>query len=139
MLQRIRSTWTQQILQPEDIADVIREILSAEDPLDRDKEHFWTVGLNTAHRVQYIDLITLGLLDQCLVHPREVFRRAIHEGIAALIVVHNHPSDQTEPSPEDREMVEKIRESGELLRIELLDALIVTTESYHSFAQNVWK
>ena len=139
MLQRIRSTWTQQILQPDDIAGIMREILSTEDPIDRDKEHFWTIGLNTAHCIQYIDLITLGLLDQCLVHPREVFRRPIHEGIAALIVVHNHPSDQTDPSPEDREMVEKIKGSGEVLGIELLDAVIVTTGSYHSFAESVWK
>ena len=116
----------------------MREILSTEDPIDQDKEHFWAIGLNTAHCIKYIDLITLGLIDKCLVHPREVFRRAIHEGIAALIVVHNHPSDQTDPSPEDREMVEKIKGSGEILGIELLDALIVTTDSYHSFAEKAW-
>ena len=138
MLQSIRSSWTQQILQPADIAGVMREILSTEDPIDQDKEHFWAIGLNTAHCIQYIDLITMGLIDKCLVHPREVFRRAVHESAAALIVVHNHPSDQTEPSAEDKQIVEKIKGSGEVLGIELLHALIVTTDSYHSFAEKAW-
>ena len=139
MLQSIRSSWTRQILKPEDIAGVMREILSTEDPIDRDKEHFWAIGLNTAHCIKYIDLISLGLIDKCLVHPREVFRRAVHESAAALIVVHNHPGDQTEPSAEDKQVVEKIKGSGEVLGIELLDAVIVTTGSYHSFAESVWK
>ena len=138
MLQRIRSKWSHQILKPGDIAGVIREILKSEDQVDRDKEHFWTIGLNTAHCIKYIDLITLGLVDQCLVHPREVFRRAVHDGISALIVVHNHPSNQPEPSRGDKEIVYKIKVSGELLGIELLDAVIVTHGGHYSFAESAW-
>ena len=138
MLQRIRSEWKEQIYKPRDIARVIREILKAEDEVDQEKEHFWTVGLNTAHCIRYIDLITLGLVDQCLVHPREVFRRAVHIGVSALIVVHNHPSNQREPSREDKEIVYKIKVSGELLGIELLDAVIVTHGGHYSFAESAW-
>jgi DNA repair protein RadC len=138
MLQRTRSICAQQNLKPEDIAGVMREILNSEDQVDQDKEHFWAIGLNAAHCIKYIDLVALGLVDQCLVHCREVFRHAVHKGISALIAVHNHPSNQPEPSPEDREIIYKIKVSGELLGIELLDAVIVTISGYYSFAEKAW-
>jgi len=138
MLQRTLSTCTQQILKPVDIAGVMREILNSEDQIDQDKEHFWAIGLNASHSIKYIDLIALGGADRCLVHCREIFRRAVHEGISALIVVHNHPSNQPEPSTDDKEIVYKIKVSGELLGIELLDAMIVTVSDYYSFAEKAW-
>jgi DNA repair protein RadC len=138
MLQCIRSTWAKQILKPQDIAGVIREILNSEDQIDQDKEHLWTIGLNAAHCIKYVDLVALGVVDRCLVHCREIFRRAVHKGISALIVVHNHPSNQPEPSTADKEIIYKIKVSGELLGIELLDAVIVATDSHYSFAEDVW-
>ena len=138
MLQRIEAPWTQQILKPVDIAGVMREILMSEDQVDQDKEHFWAIGLDAAHCIKYIDLVALGLVDRCLVHCREVFRRAVHKGISALIVVHNHPSNQPEPSTEDKEIIYKVKVSGELLGIELLDAVIVTVSDYYSFAEKAW-
>jgi len=138
MLQCIRSTWAQQIHQPVDIAGVMREILNSEDQIDQDKEHIWAIGLDAAHCIKYIDLVALGLADRCLVHCREVFRRAVHRGVSALIVVHNHPSNRPEPSTEDKEIIYKIKVSGELLGIELLDAVIVTTNSHYSFSENAW-
>jgi DNA repair protein RadC len=138
MLQRTLSTCTQQILKTGDIAGVMREILNSEDQIDQDKEHFWTIGLNARHCIKYIDLVALGVVDRCLVHCREIFRRAVHRGVTALIVVHNQPSNQPEPSTEDKEIIYKIKVSGELLGIELLDALIVTVSGYYSFAEKAW-
>jgi DNA repair protein RadC len=138
MLQRTLSTCTQQILKPVDIAGVMREILNSEDQIDQDREHFWTIGLNAGHCIKYIDLVALGLVDRCLIHCREIFRRAVHKGISALIVVHNHPNNKPEPSTEDKEIVYKIKVSGELLGIELLDAVIVTVSDYYSYAEKAW-
>ena len=138
MLQCIRSARTQQILKPKDIAGVMREVLKTEDQVDQDKEHFWAIGLDAEHCIKYIDLVALGVVDRCLVHCREIFRRAVHKGISALIVVHNHPNNKPEPSTEDKEIVYKIKVSGELLGIELLDAVIVTVSDYYSYAEKAW-
>ena len=67
------------------VADLLQSILKTESPIDRDKEHFWTIGLNTRNVVKYVDLTSLGTLNATLVHPREVFRLAIMEGVAGIV------------------------------------------------------
>ena len=83
---------TDAITTPESIASIIQAILKREDVIDQDKEHFWTIGLDTANRIKYIELVTLGILNSKLIHPREVFRLAVMQGVAAVILAHNHPS-----------------------------------------------
>ncbi|MEW6358490.1 MAG: JAB domain-containing protein [Planctomycetota bacterium] len=100
-------------------------VLGAEEPIDRDKEHFWTVGLTNAHHVKYVELVSLGTLNQSLVHPREVFRMAIAEGVASIILGHNHPSGNVEPSPEDCTITRRLADCGELLGIKVLDHVII--------------
>ena len=68
------------------VKEILQTILSFENEVDRDKEHFWAIGLNAMNGIEYIELVTLGILNTSLVHPREVFRFAILKGIAALIV-----------------------------------------------------
>ena len=75
-----------------DVAPVFRAILDAESELDRDKEHFWILCLNTKNHILRVELVTLGLLDQTVVHPREVFRPAIGCSAKSIILAHNHPS-----------------------------------------------
>jgi len=115
------------------VAKLLRSILKTESPVDRDKEHFWTVGLNTRNVVKYIDLTSLGTLNASLVHPREVFRLAIMKGVANIVIGHNHPSGNTEPSEEDIRLTRRLVEAGRILGIEVLDHIIVTDNNHLSF------
>ena len=120
-----------------EVADLFAAVLGAEEPIDRDKEHFWAVGLTNAHHIKYVELVSLGTLNQSLVHPREVFRMAIAEGVGAVLFGHNHPSGQVEPSPEDCQITRRLAECGELLGIKVLDHVVIgrTSEEYMSMAQ----
>lgn len=88
--------------------------------------------LNGAGEVIQFRIVTVGLLDFSHVHPREVFADAIADRAAAIIVAHNHPSGQLEPSPEDLAITRRLYEAGQLLGIELLDHLIVTKTGWLS-------
>ncbi len=118
---------------PKAVAEVFREILAAEDELDRDKEHFWGVGLDRKNGIKYIDLVSLGTLGHTVVHPRETFRPAIRMGgINAILCAHNHPSNDTTPSGEDIRLTEILKKAGEVVGIELLDHVIVGANGHTS-------
>ena len=102
----------------------------------RRQEHFLTVSLNGAHEVIAVRVISVGTLNRTLVHPREVFAEAIEERASGLICAHNHPSGSIEPSREDIELTERLKDSGELLGISILDHLIISDSGYYSFLEN---
>ena len=110
------------------VATLLHSILRTESPIDRDKEHFWTIGLSTRNVVKYIDLTSLGTLNASLVHPREVFRLAIMKGVANIVIGHNHPSGDSEPSEEDIRLTRRLIEAGRILGIEVLDHIIVARQ-----------
>jgi len=89
-----------------------------------DQERFVVACLDTKHRVQCVVVITIGTLDASLVHPREVFKPAFIEGSSAIVLSHNHPSGNTDPSREDRQVTERLTEAGKLLGITVLDHII---------------
>lgn len=122
-----------EITDPASVAGILQSILRTESPIDRDKEHFWTVGLNTRNVVKYIDLTSLGTLNASLVHPREVFRLAVMKGMANIILGHNHPSGSIEPSEEDQRITRRLIEAGRILGIEVLDHVIIGNNHYLSF------
>ncbi|GJL61675.1 MAG: hypothetical protein NPIRA04_03290 [Nitrospirales bacterium] len=99
-----------------------------------DREHFVIVGLDAKHRIIGGSLIAIGSLTAAIVHPREIFKTAIAMNAAALILLHNHPSGDPTPSPEDHELTKRLAECGELLGIRILDHLIVGDNRYYSFA-----
>ena len=101
-----------------------------------DKEHFLLVTLNGGHEIIQIHVISVGTLNRTLIHPREVFSVAIQENAAAIIVSHNHPSGNCEPSEEDIEVTETLEKVSIIMGIELLDHVIVSRESYFSFREN---
>jgi DNA repair protein RadC len=103
---------------------------------DREQEFFLAVSLNGAHEVKAVRVVSIGLVNRTLIHPREVFAGAIGDRAAAIICAHNHPSGNTDPSPEDRETTERLREVGALLGITLLDHIIFTDTAYYSFQEN---
>jgi len=90
-----------------------------------DREHFFVVLLDTKHRKIKDVCVSVGTLDAAIVHPREVFRPAVAESAAAVILVHNHPSGDPTPSTEDRAVTRRIAATGDLLGVELLDHVIV--------------
>ena len=102
---------------------------------DRPQEHFLVLSLNGAHEVLRLRVISQGILDRTIVHPREVFVDPLSDRAAAIVCAHNHPSGNTDPSPEDRELTRRLKDSGELLGIPLLDHVIFTQNGYYSFLE----
>jgi len=102
---------------------------------DRPQEHFLTVALNGAHEVLTVRIVSVGLVNRTLVHPREVFAEAIAERAAAVIVAHNHPSGNTEPSAEDRAVTRTLVEAGDILGVRVLDHIVFTPQGYHSLLE----
>ncbi len=89
-----------------------------------DQEQFVVACLDTKHRVQCIVKVTVGTLDASLVHPREVFKPAMIEGSSAILLSHNHPSGNPEPSREDIQVTDRLTEAGKLIGITVLDHII---------------
>lgn len=119
------------------------KIMSAKDVWDATKrfhrvrkEHFLVLTLNGANEVIRLRIITIGIMNRCLVHPREVFHAAIKDGARAIILVHNHPSGHVEPSNEDKSITKQMVEAGELLGISVLDHLIVAKTEFYSFLED---
>lgn len=115
-----------------------RDVVAAFEPRLRELpvEEFHVAILDAQHRLERDVLITRGLLNSSLVHPREVFREAIAERAAAVILVHNHPSGDPTPSAEDRSVTEQLVAAGRLLDIPVHDHIIVGRGRYVSFAES---
>lgn len=103
---------------------------------DRKQEHFIVVSLNGAHEVMTTRVVTIGLVDQSHVHPREVFSDPITERASAIVLAHNHPSGQLVPSPEDLDVTHRIKVAGDILGIEVLDHVLFTHKGFYSFAEH---
>ena len=108
-----------------------------------DQESFWTIILDRKNKPRGRQLITLGTQTSSLVHPREVFRTAVREGAAAIILCHNHPSGDPTPSSADIRVTRQLKEASETLGIELLDHVIIgdthsdpNGEGFYSFNDN---
>ncbi|MFV1985914.1 MAG: DNA repair protein RadC [Gemmatimonadota bacterium] len=101
---------------------------------DRKQEEFWVLHLDTQNRILIERCLTIGLLNSSLVHPREVFAPAITAGAASLILAHNHPSGDPEPSPEDIAVTRQLVESGRLLGIPVRDHVVMGDRGYVSLA-----
>ena len=120
---------------PEKIAAVIKAIIETYEPHEQDKEHFYAIGMNNRNVIQYVDLVSIGTMTECILHPREIFRYAIMKGISSIIVSHNHPSRITTPSREDIAVTKRLKEAGDIIGIKLLDHVIVG-DSWLSMVEN---
>jgi DNA repair protein RadC len=100
---------------------------------DKAKEHFKLILLNTRNRIIGISTISIGTLNASLVHPREVFKEALIHDASSVILAHNHPSGDTEPSEEDLRITRRLQDAGRIMGIEVLDHIIVTGTDYLSF------
>ncbi|HDP77604.1 MAG TPA: JAB domain-containing protein [Mesotoga infera] len=103
------------------------------DMIALDQEMMKVVSLSTKLNIVGIDLVSLGILDSCICHPREVFRPAIMRSAAGIVLVHNHPCGDPSPSEEDKTTTNAIREAGKILGIRLVDHVILAKGSLYSF------
>jgi len=101
-----------------------------------DKEHFVVVFLNTKNEVISYETISIGNLNSSIVHPREVFNRAIKKSAASLILIHNHPSGNVNPSKEDIQITNRLVEASKIIGIDILDHIIIGGGKYYSFKEN---
>jgi DNA repair protein RadC len=118
------------IKNPEAVVKAIRAGIQ-----DKAKEHFKLILLNSRNRVISISNISTGTLTTSLVHPREVFKEAITHSAASVVLAHNHPSGDPEPSEDDLKITKKLVESGKILGIEVIDHIIVGKNSFCSFRE----
>jgi DNA repair protein RadC len=118
------------IRSPQDVSDYL-----AEDLRYLQKEHFVCLFLNTKNHVIAQETLSMGSLNASIVHPREVFRAAIKRSSASIICVHNHPSGDPAPSPEDIQMTARLVEAGQIIGIEVLDHIILGDQSFVSLKE----
>jgi DNA repair protein RadC len=102
---------------------------------DEVRERFLVIWLNSANRVTGFEIVTEGILNSSIVHPREVYRGAIVTTAASIIIAHNHPSGNAEPSAEDITITRQILEAGKIIGIPLHDHIVFGESNYTSFAE----
>lgn len=118
------------IRSPEDAYNLMKEFLG-----DADREHFVVLCLDTKNQPTCIQTVHIGSLNASIVHPREVLKSALLSNSASIIVGHNHPSNVCDPSPEDIQVTERLVEAGKIIGIDVLDHLIICTDSFKSLKE----
>lgn len=121
------------ILNSGDVYNVMQQVLLRENKIRRNQEHFWVVGLNNRNKILFIELISLGAVNSVQVNPPEVFRMAIYKLAVKMILVHNHPSGDTTPSPADKDLTDRMMKTGSLIKIDVIEHLIISETDYLSF------
>lgn len=114
---------TRRISSPKDAVGIGQQFLE-----DADREQVIVCCLDTKNQPLSISVVSMGILNSSLIHPREIFKTAILTNAASLILYHNHPSGETEPSKEDINITKRIKEAGVLMGIELIDHIIIGSE-----------
>jgi DNA repair protein RadC len=122
---------SKKVQSPKDLEEVVRKFIG-----DADREIFLSVNLSSANTINSIHVISIGSLNQSLVHPRECFKAALLCNAEAVVFAHNHPSGEVIPSLEDKQITTVLKQAGQLLGIRVLDHVIVGDGKYFSFQEN---
>jgi len=127
-----QSKWfsSKKISSPQEIAEIFIPILR-----DETKEKFIVVCLSSANKIIKHETISVGNLNSSIVHPREIYKVAIDCSSASIILIHNHPSGNPDPSNEDVVITKKIVEAGKIMDIPVFDHLIIAGETFTSFVE----
>lgn len=120
---------TKRFTSPQQVFEMFRDLIL------ETKEHFLCLHLDGKNRIICLDRVAVGSLNQCVVHVREVMKSALLSSAAAIILVHNHPSGDPAPSGEDLAITKRLKETGDLIGIPVLDHIIVGDGQYLSFAE----
>ncbi len=129
---QVQSKWfsVRKITSPQDVADIFIPLLR-----DETVEKFCVVCLNSANKIIRYEIISVGNLNSSVVHPREIFKAAIENNSASIILIHNHPSGNPEPSNEDISITKKVVESGKIMDIPVFDHIIIAGNGFTSFVE----
>jgi len=119
-----------ELTNPQSVVKAVRASIQ-----DKAREHFKLILLNIRNTVMGISTISVGTANASLVHPREVFKSAIARSASSVVLAHNHPSGNPEPSEDDVRLTQRLVEAGRLLGIEVLDHIIVTNRNFVSFKE----
>ncbi|ORF00118.1 hypothetical protein BGI05_02415 [Snodgrassella alvi] len=117
----------------DDVFSIMQRVLLRENKIDKEKEHFWIIGMNEAGYILYIELIALGSVKAVNIEPMNVYRVAVMKNATRVIAIHNHPSGRLVPSKADLDITDRLIQVGRILNIALVDHLIISTEAYESF------
>jgi DNA repair protein RadC len=112
---------------PRDVADIARDFLA-----DQDREVFIVLNLDGSGRINSINVVGIGSATEAIVHPREIFKTAILSNAVGIVIAHNHPSGNPNPSDDDLQITRKLTEAGEILGIKVLDHIIIGDDQYSS-------
>ncbi|MCK4761929.1 MAG: JAB domain-containing protein [Candidatus Aminicenantes bacterium] len=112
---------------------VMRQILLRENEIEREQEHVWVLGLASNCKILNVELVSLGDINKVFIKPMQIFRLALMKGSAAIIMVHNHPSGDLKPTPEDLDTTDQMIQVGKIIGVEVIDHLIISTEKHISF------
>jgi len=130
---KLKETEKIKILNSDDLYGIMQKILLRENKIDRDREHFWVIGLANNHRILFIELISLGTVNQTFAEPMEVFSLALQKRAVNIILCHNHPSGELKPSDADMDITDRLIQVGRIVKTKVLDHLIISEKSYLSF------
>ncbi|MES2688807.1 MAG: JAB domain-containing protein [Bacteroidota bacterium] len=124
------------VLNSADVYAIMQQVLLREKKIDRDKEHFWLVCLAQNNSILFIELISLGSVNATVVEPMDVFSFALQKRAVKLIMVHNHPSGELQPSASDTELTDKMLAIGKFLKVPVIEHLIISEQNYYSFVDS---
>ena len=124
------------VLNANDLYSIMQKILLRENKIDQNREHFWVVGLENNQRILFIELISLGSVNQSLVEPMEVFSLALQKRAVKIILCHNHPNGELRPSEEDCDLTDRLIQVGIIVDTPVIDHLIISEKSFISFDNN---
>lgn len=120
------------IQSPNDIFNIAQNVIHANEYAE---ENLWLITLDTKNNITGIFTVSTGSLNSSIVHPREIFKRAVLQNAASIIICHNHPSGNPAPSQEDINITKRIYDAGKILGIELLDHIIIGDNKYTSLKE----
>lgn len=122
---------------PRQVADVMQRILKRESEISKAREHFWVIGLDSDHRLLYVELVSLGARQSTPVEPMQVFKLALQKNAVTLILCHNHTSVNLTPSSNDKEITDRLIQVGKIIDIEIYDHIIISdkTKLFVSFEE----
>ena len=133
MLVRLKKKQKKIITNTKAVHSFVWNIIRRKPPFDRQKEHVYVIGLSRSQRIIYVDWVSMGTAHGTVAEPREIFRMAILKGVSSIIMVHNHPSNNPQPSKQDLKLTEQVVAAGRIIGIRLIDHVIVCEQGHYSF------
>lgn len=120
----------------DDMYSIMQRILLRENRIDRNREHVWTISLDTAGRILNVELVSMGSVNRVIIEPMEVLSIPLQKRAVRIIIVHNHPSGELDPSEADKDITDRMIQCGLIMHVPVLDHLIISETAYYSFADS---